>query len=321
MRAIHVREFGGPEVLTPVEVPDPVPGAGELVVDLAVADVIYLDTLLRAGWGADYFPRDLPYVPGGGGAGVVSAVGAGVDPSWVGRRVVARSSTGYAERIVAAAGEVVEIPDGLGFREAAAVLHDGVTALLLARDGAIVKGEWVLVTAAAGGAGSLLVQLARDAGARVAAAARGEKKLDLARELGAEVVVDYSAEDWRQRVRAATGGVDLVFDGVGGALGLAAFETAAEGGRFITYGTSGGEFTTIDPDLAERRRVRVHNALEAGPPEQDEVRDVLAQALDLAAKGVITPRIGATFPLERAADAHASLAERATVGKSLLLVT
>ncbi|MFE0070191.1 zinc-binding dehydrogenase, partial [Nonomuraea sp. NPDC059023] len=219
MRAIHVREFGGPEVLTPVEVPDPVPGAGELVVDLAVADVIYLDTLLRAGWGADYFPRDLPYVPGGGGAGVVSAVGAGVDPSWVGRRVVARSSTGYAERIVAAAGEVVEIPDGLGFREAAAVLHDGVTALLLARDGAIVKGEWVLVTAAAGGAGSLLVQLARDAGARVAAAARGEKKLDLARELGAEVVVDYSAEDWRGGGRAGPRGGGHRVDGVGGGRG------------------------------------------------------------------------------------------------------
>ncbi|MFI6297774.1 zinc-binding dehydrogenase [Nonomuraea sp. NPDC050790] len=320
MRAIHVREFGGPDVLTPVEVPDPVPGAGEMVVDLAVADVIYLDTLLRAGWGGDWFPREVPYVPGGGGAGVVSAVGDGVDPAWVGRRVVARSSTGYAERIVASAGEVVAMPDKLGFREAAAVLHDGVTALMLAGHGAIRKGEWVLVTAASGGAGSLLVQLARDAGARVAAAARGERKLDLAREQGAEVVVDYSEEGWQQRVRAATGGADLVFDGVGGELGLAAFEAAADGGRFISYGSSGGDFARIDPEVAERRRVRVHNALESGPPPQDKVREMLAEALDRAAKGVMTPRIGATFPLERAADAHTSLAERATVGKSLLLV-
>ncbi|MFD9943060.1 zinc-binding dehydrogenase, partial [Nonomuraea sp. NPDC059022] len=152
-------------------------------------------------------------------------------------------------------------------------------------------------------------------------AARAANPRPRPRHRGPEVAVDTPPAHGRRRYGAATGGVDLVFDGVGGALGLAAFETAAEGGRFITYGTSGGEFTTIDPDLAERRRVRVHNALEAGPPEQDEVRDVLAQALDLAAKGVITPRIGATFPLERAADAHASLAERATVGKSLLLVT
>ncbi|WP_336207101.1 zinc-binding dehydrogenase [Nonomuraea sp. LPB2021202275-12-8] len=315
MRAIHVREFGGPEVLTPVEIPDPVPGPGEVVVDLAAADIIYLDTLLRAGWGADFFPKDLPYVPGGGGAGTVSAVGEGADPAWIGRRVVARSATGYAERITASLREVVEIPDGLGFPEAAAILHDGVTALLLAHDGAIRKGERVLVTAAAGGAGSILVQLGREAGARVTAAARGERKLALARELGAETVVDYSLEGWQRQVEA-----DLVFDGVGGALGEAAFEATVEGGRFITYGTAGGEFTHIDPALAERRRVGVHNALEAGPPEQDKVRAVLAQALDLAAKGTIRPAIGATFPLERARDAHVSLAERATAGKSLLLI-
>ncbi|WP_116026857.1 zinc-binding dehydrogenase [Thermomonospora umbrina] len=322
MRAIQVREFGGPEVLTLEEVPEPVAGPGEVVVEMAAADVIYLDTLLRAGWGGEFFPRGLPHVPGHGGAGRVAAVGEGVDAGWVGRRVVARTSTGYAEKIVAAVEDVIEIPDALGFGEAAAMTHDGVTALMLARDGRIAEGEWVLVTAAAGGAGSLLVQLARDAGARVVAAARGERKLALARELGAEAVVDYSLEGWQRRVREATGGAgaDLVFDGVGGDLGRAAFEAVATGGRFVTYGTAGGTFTEIDPQTAERRRVRVHNALAAGPPDRADVREVLTRALALAAQGRIRPAIGATYPLERARDAHLALAERTTVGKSLLLV-
>ncbi|MCG5217217.1 zinc-binding dehydrogenase [Streptosporangium sp. KLBMP 9127] len=323
MRAIQVREFGGPEVLVPAEVPAPVAGPGEVVVRLAVADVIYLHTLLRGGWGGDFFPLKPPYVPGGGGAGRVSATGEGVDPGLVGRRVVARASTGYAEQIVAAVGDVVEIPDGLGFAEAASMLHDGATALSLARSARIGKGEWVLVTAAAGGAGSLLVQLARDAGARVVAAARGERKLSLARELGAEVTVDYSQEGWQHRVREATGGrgADLVFDGAGGALSQAAFEATAEGGRFVTYGTADGGFAEIDPQAAERRRVEVRNALAAGPPEQADVRELLTEALTLTAQGRIRPAIGATYPLELARDAHVSLAERTTVGKSLLLIS
>ncbi|MEW9529174.1 zinc-binding dehydrogenase [Microbispora sp. NPDC049125] len=323
MRAILVREFGGPEVLVPGEVADPVAGPGQVVVGLAVADVIYLDTLLRSGWGREFFPRELPYVPGGGGAGKVLAAGEGVDPAWVGRRVVARTSSGYAERIVAGVDEVVEVPGGLGLPEAAAVLHDGVTALSLARVAEIEKGEWVLVAAAAGGAGSLLVQLARDAGARVIAAARGERKLALARELGAEVTVDYSEEGWVRRVREAAGGAgaDLVFDGAGGKLGRAAFEAAADGGRFVTYGTSEGGFADIDPQVAGRRRVRVTNLLAAGRPDPATVRELLGQALALAAEGRIRPAIGATYPLERAVDAHVALAARATAGKSLLLIS
>ncbi|MGC5016152.1 zinc-binding dehydrogenase [Streptosporangium sp. DT93] len=322
MRAIQVREFGGPEVLVPVEIPDPVAGPGQVVVGLEAADVIYLDTLLRGGWGQDFFPRTLPYVPGHGGAGRVLSVGEDVDPGWAGRRVVAATSTGYAERIVAGLEEIVEVPGALGSAEAAAMLHDGVTALNLARTAEIGKGEWVLVTSAAGGAGSLLVQLARDAGARVVAAARGERKLTLARELGAEVAVDYSLPGWGERVREVTGGagVGLAFDGAGGALGAAAFGTVASGGRFLTYGTAGGGFARIDPSAAEERRVRVTDVLAAGPPAPLLARELLAEALTLAAGGTIRPHIGATYPLERARDAHASLAGRATVGKSLLLV-
>jgi NADPH2:quinone reductase len=320
VRAVRVHEFGGPEVLVAEEVPEPVAGPGQVVVGLDAADVIFLDTLLRGGWGHEYFPLDPPYVPGGGGAGRVLSIGDGVDPAWLGRHVVARGSEGYAERIVYSAGEIVAVPHGLGSAEAAALVHDGVTALSLAHDAKIEKGEWVLVAAATGGAGSLLVQLAVDAGARVVAAARGERKLTLARELGAEVAVDYSLDGWQQRVRDAAGdGVGLAFDGAGGALGKAAFETVARGGRFVTYGTSDG-FADIDPEVAKQRDVFVHNALAAGPPDAAAVRELLTEALALAVQGRIRPVIGATYPLAKAREAHRSLEERTTLGKSLLLI-
>lgn len=319
VRAVRVHEFGGPEVLVAEEVPEPVAGPGQVVVGLDVADVMFLDTLLRSGWGQEYFPRTPPYVPGGGGAGHVLSVGDGVDPAWFGRHVVARGSEGYAERIVYSEDEIVAVPDGLGSAEATAMVHDGVTALNLARQAKIAEGEWVLVAAATGGAGSLLVQLARDAGARVVAAARGERKLALARDLGADVVVDYSLDGWQQKVWDAVGGVDLAFDGAGGALGRAAVETVRRGGRFVTYG-SGDGFADVDPAVAKEREVDVHNALAAGPPDTATVRELLTSALTLAAQGRLRPYIGATYPLEQAAEAHRSLEERATLGKSLLLI-
>ncbi|MFJ5990660.1 zinc-binding dehydrogenase [Lentzea sp. NPDC092896] len=319
MRAVRVHEFGGPEVLQVEEIPAPQAGPGQVVVALEVADVILLDTLLRGGWGGEYFPLTLPYVPGGGGVGHVRAVGEGVDPAWLGRRVLARAAGGYAEQTLFPADEIVEVPDGLGSAEAAAMVHDGATALLLARRVEIPKDEWVLVAAATGGAGSLLVQLLRDAGARVIAAARGERKLALSRDLGAEHAVDYSLDGWQDQVREATGGVGLAFDGAGGALGRAVFEAVADGGRFVTYGSSGG-FAAIDPELASRRRVHVDDVLAAGAPDPATLRDLHTEALALTAQGRLRPVIGATYPLAEAEKAHRSLEERTTLGKSLLLI-
>ncbi|MBN6055845.1 zinc-binding dehydrogenase [Nonomuraea sp. RK-328] len=320
MRAIQVAAFGDPEVLSPVELPDPTPGPGQVVVGMAVADVIFLDTRLRAGWGQDFFPRTLPYVPGGGGAGEVLETGEGVDPAWIGRRVVVRTGTGYAERVVAGVDEITSVPDGLPVETAAALIHDGVTALRMDRLGAPEKGDWVLVLAAAGGAGSLLVQLAADAGARVVAAASSDVKLALARELGAEAVVDYSRPDWVERVREATGGgVALVYDGAGGSLGTAALDVVSDGGRFVTYGAT-DDFAAPDPEEAARRGIRVFTPLMDGPPDRETARELMELALERAVEGRLRPAIGATYPLERAADAHRALAARTTVGKSLLLV-
>ncbi|MEU9335837.1 zinc-binding dehydrogenase [Streptomyces sp. NPDC048290] len=320
MRAIQVREFGGPEVLVAREVADPVAGPGQLVVAIAAADVIFLDTLLRSGWGQEYFPLELPYVPGGGGAGLVLSVGEGVDPGWIGRRVLVRGSGGYAERMAAEAAEAVPLPEELGFAEAAALLHDAVTAQMLIGEGRIEKGAWVLVAAAAGGAGSLVVQLAEAAGARVIAAARGGRKRALATELGATLTVDYSEPDWPDRVRAATGGtgVAVAFDGAGGRLGREAFRTVARGGRFLTYGTAEG-FADIDPEAARRQGVTVINALEFGSPGEVAVSGMLTRAFALTVRGGLRPVIGARYPLERAAEAHRALAERTVVGKSVLV--
>jgi NADPH2:quinone reductase len=317
MRAVRVERFGGPEVLTVAQVPDPVAGSGQAVVAVAAADVLFVETAIRAGNGGEFFKVRPPYVPGHGVAGQVVAVGEGVDAGWIGRRVAghARDEGGYAERVAVQAGDLVPVPDGLDLREAAALLHDGVTALGLIESTGVRPGEWVLVTAAAGGLGILLVQLAHAAGAKVVGAARGERKLDLARTHGAREAVDYSEPGWTDRAWAATGGVNVVFDGAGGEIGRAAFELTVSGGRFSAHGAPAGGFALPAED---RRGVTVRGIEQVrfGP---EEARRLIERALSEAAAGRLRPVIGQTFPLERAAEAHAAIEERAVVGKTLLL--
>jgi len=320
MQVVQAIRFGGPEVLVTSEAPDPVAGPGQVVIDVSVAPVLMLETQIRRGWGGEYFTVKPPYVPGSGVAGEVISVGEGVDAGWAGRRVVSDTDGGgYAERAVAPAEGLIPVPDGLGLPEAAALLHDGRTALRLAEVAPMQPGEWVLVVAAGGGLGILLVQLAHAAGARVIGAARGERKLDLAQELGAEVVVDYSEPGWPERVREATGGTgpDVVFDGVGGQIGRAAFEVTARGGRISAHGAPSGGFAEIDSQEAQRRGVTVSGI------EQVQLAPADAKRLGeraLSAAGRIRPVIGQTFPLERAADAHAAIEARDVIGKTLLLV-
>jgi NADPH2:quinone reductase len=164
------------------------------------------------------------------------------------------------------------------------------------------------------------VQLAVDAGARVVAAASSDGKLALASQLGAEVAIDYTRSDWISRLREATGGgAALLYDGAGGPLGTAAVDAVANGGRFVTYGTADG-FAAVDSASVASRGIRVIAPLLDGPPDRETVRELLGLALERAVEGRLRPAIGATYPLERAADAHRALAARATIGKSLLLV-
>ena len=200
MLVIEAERFGDPEVLHPRQVADPEAGPGQVVVRVAVADVLLVDTFIRSGLAQDYFPIRPPYVPGNGVAGQVIATGTGVDQVWTAWPVVAHTggsggSGGYAEWAVVPADDLIPVPDGLGLPEAAALLHDGATAFGLLERVGVLPGERVLVTAAAGGMGVLLVQLARAAGGQVIAAARGRLKLDVASQAGARL-------PWTTRSRA-----------------------------------------------------------------------------------------------------------------------
>lgn len=314
MQVVRVEEFGGPEVLKAGTAPDQVRGPDDVVVGVTACDVMFLDTLLRSGWGAGFFPVRPPYVPGSGVAGRVD-----------GHRVVADTKQtvdgreipvgGYASRAVVPTSEVIEVPDGLDDRAAVALLHDGPTLqqLLTALDAAV--GARVLVTAAAGGAGVLLVQELTRRGVRVVAAARGEAKLGVLRSLGAAEVVDYGSAGWTDEV----GHVEAVLDGAGGALGRAAFGLVAGGGRFVSYGTAGGEFANPDPGEAARRGVAVTGLTDLPRMDRARRRALVERTLAEAAAGHYHPVIGQTFPLERAADAHAAIAARTTIGKTLLI--
>jgi NADPH2:quinone reductase len=310
-------EFGTPGVLVPAVVPDPVAGPGQVVVEVAYAGITFVETQVRAGRSPNpaMAPR-LPAVLGNGAGGVVAEVGEGVDPALLGSTVVTTTggSGGYAERVAVPAGGLIAVPDGLGLAEAVALLADGRTAVALVRTAAPRPGETVLVEAAAGGVGSLLVQLAAAAGARVIAAAGGPRKVEAAVELGAARGVDYTAPDWAERAGEQ---VDLVFDGVGGAVARAAFGLVRRGGRFLAFGLASGAFAAITDEEAAERGVRVVRGVRVDPVEMAELsRAALAEA----AAGRLRPVIGQTFPLERAADAHAAIEARATVGKTLLVV-
>ncbi|GAA4528220.1 zinc-binding dehydrogenase [Nonomuraea ferruginea] len=330
MRVVEVTTFGDPEVLVARDAPDPVAGPGQVLIEVVAVDVLFLDTQLRAGWGQGFFPVEPPYVPGDGVAGTVVAIGEGVDPGWTGRRVVARTGKpvhegspilapvgGYATKAVARTETLVEIPDALGPHEALALLHDGPTGMGVVDRAGIRPGDPVLVTAAGGSLGVVITQLATAAGARVIGAARGHAKLDLARKAGAEEAVDYTEEGWADRVRDLTGGVQAVFDGAGGPLGRQALDAAVSGARFFAYGAAGGTFADFTAEEAAARGVRLIGITD-GAPEPVRVRELIERSLAEAAAGRLRPHIGQTFPLERAADAHAAIAARTALGKTLL---
>jgi NADPH2:quinone reductase len=316
MWQVRLDAFGGPENLHLVEVPDPVPGPGQVLVRTAAAGITFVETQVRAGRPPWPGPGPaLPVVLGNGVEGDVIGVGEGVAPSWLGRRVVTATggAGGYADRVAVDASAPIAVPGNLGLGEAVALLADGRTALGLVRAASLAAGDRVLVTAAAGGVGSLLVQLARAAGVKqVVAAAGGEQKLALAAELGADVTVDYTTAGWAAGLEA----VDVGFDGVGGALGADLLAAMASGGRVLVYGGAGGPMTAADA-VAARGLTLVPGHTVVRSPEDN--RALVEQALAMAAAGRLRPVIGQRFPLARAADAHRAIEARETVGKTLLI--
>ncbi|WP_328911952.1 MULTISPECIES: quinone oxidoreductase family protein [unclassified Streptomyces] len=313
MRAIQITEFGGPEVLREAELPDPVPGPGQVLIDVDSAGVNYADTHTVEN---SYLSRStLPLVPG------AEVVGRTPD----GRRVVALTENGgYAEKAVAQDYLAHDVPDGVSDGQALALVVQGLTAWHLLRTSArIARGESVVVQAAAGGTGSLAVQLAKEYGAgRVIATASSKEKRELALELGADVAVDADPTDLRERLVEANGGrkVDIVLEMTGGPVFDASLAALAPFGRLVIYGMAS---RTPPTPLQAARLMGSSRAVVGfwlahclGRPGM--YREPMTELLTMTAKGLLRPRIGGVYPLSGAARAHADLRARRTFGKLIL---
>jgi NADPH:quinone reductase len=321
MKAIRVESFGGPEVLRLGDVPDPQAGRGQLLVRVEAAGVNFIDVYHRTG----LYPNPLPLVPGQEGAGVVEQVGAGVEGFRAGDRVGWASSLGsYAERALVPGAVAVPIPAAVDARTAAAVLLQGMTAHYLCTSTYPLKqGDTCLVHAAAGGVGLLLVQLAKQRGARVIGTVGTEEKARLAREAGADEVVLYDREDFLAAAKAATGGrgVEVVYDGVGKATAAKSLDCLAPLGMMVFFGNASGPVDPIDPLVLGRKGSLFLTRPSLGHYVADRasLERRAGEVLALVAKGALRVRIGRTFPLAEAAEAHRALQGRQTTGKVLLL--
>jgi NADPH:quinone reductase len=321
MRAIRIDAFGGPEVLRLADVPDPVPGNGEIVVRCEASGINYLDTYHRTG----LYPNPLPFVPGMEGAGVVTAVGPEVTLFRIGDRVAWTSAIGsYAASVKMSAEKAVAVPEGVELRTAAAVMLQGMTAHYLTTSTfPLAKGHTCLVHAAAGGVGLLLVQMAKQRGARVIGTVGGEPKARLARAAGADEVILYRQEDFLAAVKRLTNGrgVDVVYDGVGKETALKSLDCLALRGMMVFFGNASGPVGPLDPLLLSQKgslfmtRPTLFHYVADRASLEARAADVLGQ---VAAKR-LEVRIDRALPLAEAAAAHQALESRQTTGKLLLV--
>ncbi len=306
MKAIRVEEFGGPEVLEVAEAERPSPGEREVLVEVRAIGVNYADTMRRQN---KYVLRqEAPFVPGSEVAGVVAETGPGAENVSEGDRVVTLLGTGgYAEYAVAPAQNLIPIPDGMGFDEAAAIPLQGLTAYhVIATSGMLQEGESVLVHAAAGGVGYLAVQMAKLLGAGlVVATASTQEKLDMAKELGADVLVNYTEGDWPDKVREATGGkgADVILEMVGGDFVRENLRCLNAFGRMVVYGAASGERGTLVPvDLMRKNQTVAGFFLPRITARPDLLGSSLQEILGWIASGQVKLTIGARYPLEEARD-------------------
>jgi NADPH2:quinone reductase len=322
MHAVMLREFGPAENLTYEEVPDPKPGAGEVRVAAEVSGVHQVETVVRAGLPLGPPLPELPTVFGSEVAGVVDAVGADVDPGWVGVRVVTAMvrSGAYAESVLADAAQLQTIPEGVSYETAVAMIRTGATAIGMLDIAELTGDDTVLITSAAGGIGRLLVQYAHRLGATVVGAAGGPAKAGAVRALGADIAVDYRRPGWDDEVRDALGGrrVTAALDGVGGGIAEAAFGLIADHGRMVSIGASSRTYFTADPGTLKERDITVLNALTAMISDPSRWPGHERRALEAAASGDFVPTVQA-FRLADAAAAHTALAGRETTGKVVLV--
>jgi putative PIG3 family NAD(P)H quinone oxidoreductase len=325
MKAVVITEFGGPDVLQLRDVPDPVVGPGEVVIDVAATAVNRADLLQRAGHYPP--PPDAPDWPGLECSGTISAVGAGVSQWKLGDQVCALlSGGGYAERVVVPAGQLLPLPTGVDLVDAAALPE--VTATVWSNvfmSAGLRPGEVFLVHGGSSGIGTMAIQLAVQVGARVAVTAGSATKLERCRELGAEITVNYREEDFVAAVRAATDGkgADVVLDNMGAAYLARNVDVLADNGRLVVIGMQGGVRAELDlGKLMSRRAAVIATTLRARPAEEKAaiVASVAEHVWPLLTSGVVRPVIHARLPLAQAADGHRMMTESQHIGKILLTV-
>lgn len=319
MKAIRVQTSGGPEVLDYVTVPTPSPGDGEALIRLEAIGVNFIDVYHRTG----LYPMPLPFTPGSEGAGVVESIGANVREVKPGDRVAYAMVRGsYAEYHVVPAVRLVPIPEGIDPRTAAAAMLQGMTAhYLVASTYPIQAGNKAIVHAAAGGVGGLLVQMAKALGARVYATASAAK-LDIPRSHNADVVIDYTNEDFEQIVNDDTkgAGVEVVYDSVGRTTFVKSLNCVATRGVLALYGQSSGPVPSLDPArLAKRAIYLTRPSLAHYTVTREELLWRAGEVFNGIRSGALRLRIDRDLPLSEAAEAHRLLESRQTIGKLLLI--
>ncbi|MGH9530186.1 MAG: quinone oxidoreductase family protein [Terriglobales bacterium] len=321
MKAIQVRQTGGPEALELADVPMPEPKENEAVVKIAAAGVNFIDIYQREG----RYKLPLPFIAGQEGSGTVTAVGSKAAGIKAGERVAWAGIQGaYSEYIAAPANRLVPVPDAVGDRTAAAAMLQGMTAHYLTHDAYPLKrGETVLIHAAAGGVGLLLVQMAHNIGARVIGTVSTEEKATLAREAGADEVIRYTEVDFETETKRLTDGkgVDVVYDSVGKTTFEKGLNILRTRGYMVLFGGSSGAVPPFEliqlsqkGSLYVTRPTLLHYTVTT-----EELRKRATAVFQMIAAGQLKLRVAHTYPLAEAAQAHRDLEGRKTTGKLLLL--
>ncbi|MEX2279778.1 MAG: quinone oxidoreductase [Acidimicrobiia bacterium] len=320
MKAIRITTTGGPEVLEWVDVDDPATGPNQVLVEVEAAGLNFIDTYHRSG----LYPMQFPLIPGQEGAGTVIEVGEGVDGTAVGDRVAWAMGLGsYSERVALDASGVVPVPDGVPLKVAAAVMLQGITAHYLVTDTfPLSDGDRCLIHAGAGGVGLLLIQMAKMKGAEAFTTVGTEEKAELARRAGADHVIMYRDADFGDAVEEIAGphALDVVYDGVGQTVFDRSLELLRPRGMMVQFGNASG---AVEP-VAPLRLARGGSLFLTRPTMGNYIatrEELVGRTNDLFAwieAGKLDVRIGATFPMEQADDAHRALESRQTTGKVLL---
>ncbi|KAJ5492361.1 Alcohol dehydrogenase superfamily zinc-type [Penicillium expansum] len=322
MKAVVVEQTGGPEVLQyKTSYPVPTPQAGQLLVRNNISGVNYIDTYFRTG----LYPAPKPEILGREGAGVVAAVGPQTSGFQVGDRVAWLSSGGYAEYTAVPAAQTAKIPEGISDEDIMASFLSGLTVLAFVKETyPVQKGDWVLLHAAAGGAGFLMTQILKTLGAKVIGTAGGAEKCALVKSLGADVVIDYRNEedkDWVKKVKEATGGrgVDVVYDSVGKDTWEGSLEAVKRKGTIVWFGNASGPVPPLPLARLTPKCVKVARPSLFGYIQtREEFESYTNELFGLLKSGQLKTKIHKIYPLEDIAQVHKDLEGRKTMGKPLL---